>query len=308
MTLYPDSSRQITIPVRATSITLCWPGVGVVRNLTVPPFTPSTDQVTVQIPAWEPGAIFSGVILGSDGNPYAGKVLSLRSSLGDSGEQATVKTDDKGAFSIKGLLPGWMSLRSDIDQNANWLVSLPAEGLTDVTLSIAAKPNRISLSGGINASLCWWLPDGGAPQRLACQYNWVNVDGLQGAGWMWAIDASGRGQYARLDIDHLPNDRYISGPTSTGSSLGLYFPLEPGKGMPHAVTLIGLDNRAGIEATFTQLPWQPSAMLNTTVTQISTVPPGKYRVIVDTDQGHAEAEVTVGDYGGRVRLDYPTEP
>jgi hypothetical protein len=94
-------------------------------------------------------------------------------------------------------------------------------------------------------------------------------------------------------------------PATSAPSLGIYFPLNLPCGLPRSVTVIGLDDRAGFQARFLAVPWHPSVLLHKTVGQINNHPPGKYRILVDTSTGTAEATATVTEYGGKVDLAFP---
>lgn len=236
-------------------------------------------------------------------------------------------TDAQGAFRVNGIIPGTVFIITDSsleiergNEHAGnghcWTFNVPEEGLTDLTLRASVTPvcfnaginaNVVTMSRGqMNTSL-WWLPDNGKPVCLPMGSPIVNYQNIPaGSGWLWWVDNYyGQSRYVRTTLTQHYQTVYF---TSTGPGLGIYFPLNLACGLPRSVTVIGLDERAGLQARFSAMKWQASTLLNKVVGQIDALPPGKYRVIVETVNGLVESTATVTEYGGKVEMDFPAAP
>ncbi|HEY3379742.1 MAG TPA: carboxypeptidase-like regulatory domain-containing protein [Armatimonadota bacterium] len=294
-------------PADAKTVTLQWLGVGIMKDLPLP----TAANATLDLPAWSPGATVTGKILSPDGTPYANKQLSIGTRLSDYPTTLRLTTDAQGGFTVKGLLPGHLFIVTDNDNNGGWTLAVPENGLSGLTLRVSANPiriNNISFNSGDNNAQAWWYPDGGSPTRLPVRYSSLCLhEAILGSGWIWLTDGySGDGRYQRFTM--APGEQQLSerGTTAaTGPTLGISFPLDLTKGLPGAVTLVGLEERSHIRVSYMYMAWQPSTILNKVVAQISAVPPGKYRVIVDTPFGMVETTTEVTQYGAAVELAFP---
>jgi hypothetical protein len=56
---------------------------------------------------------------------------------------------------------------------------------------------------------------------------------------------------------------------------------------------------------FDNIPWQLCPALGPITGQITAVPPGRYRVLVETPHGTIDTSVTVSDSGASLRLVMP---
>ncbi len=303
--LRPDSGGT-QVPMNAKTISLVWQGVGVIRDVPLPAYN-ANQQGVVDLPAFDPGTTISGKILMADGKPFAKRQIAA--TLNSAWSQR-VTTDDAGAFSIAGVLPGVFLIMVENEwPRAGWTLNVPEQGLKDITLQMNSRPIRLQgLPGGGEFSQVWWFPDAGEPTRLPMRYGDCAIyDLAAGSGMIWAVDgAQGEARYERIALRpgelnlHRSNSNLASGP-----SLGISFPLDPEIGTPGPVTLIGLEQRAMIKVRFPTMRWQASTLLNRVVGQINAVPPGKYRVIVETPTGITEATVTVTGDGGLVEMTFP---
>jgi hypothetical protein len=325
-----DAANLDALPAHARTMSLQWLGVGVMRHVPLP--QPALDpdgkmrvpRTVLMLPRWEPGATVSGSVLGADGQPLVKATLLIGTRLywTSVGDQETVQlaTDARGRFSVQGVLPGTLFIAPFLgqrSQTAGWTLTVPEAGLKDITLRIAANPLVISpLNRAAPANQeqqrAWWFPDGGTPSRLPISMGICASQELpEGSGWLWMTGGI-RGQadyyYLRLRRTDMPGVSYRADqPFPGGPSLGLTFPFDPRAGMPGGVTLVGEGARAGVSATFADMFWQPCPMLGLTVAQITAVPPGQYRIIVETCRGPVEAPVTVTPFGGSVSLRYPEQ-
>lgn len=305
-----NGNQNYEVPLDAKTITLAWPGVGVAQDIPIP----DGENPTVAIPVWNPGASIAGKILLANGAPYANKPVTVRNSgVTDSSAALRLTTDAQGGFTAKGLLPGMVTvfIENNYDQEnayGGWVVDVPKDGVKNLTLHIAAAPVRLNFNG--SANIAWWFPDKGQPQLLPVLYSSCAAhDVASGSGWLWWADGSrGTAQYTRFNLTAGQQYLQYDQNTNSGPSLGLYFPLDLIKGMPGAVTLLGLDDRAKLQVRFSQMDWKPSTILNKVVAQINAVPPGKYRVLVETLSGTAETTVTITNNGGIAEFDYPAAP
>lgn len=310
--LQPNSGNSIQVPMNAKTMTLVWPGVGVMREVALPAYDPN-QQGTVTLPAWEPGATITGKILSANGQPCANRRISAGANLNNNNFTARAQTDANGVFTIKGLQAGTCFISNDNDfPRGSWILTVPEKGLPDITLKMTAQPLHISgVPSGDNNNQVWWFPDGGQPISLPARWSECQLfESLTGSGMLWATDgARGEGRYLRFTMR--PGDIFLSndaGSMASGPSLGIYFPLDLEKGTPGPVTLIGQDDRVMLKVRYRNITWQASTLLNRVVGQINAVPPGKYRVIVETNTGNTEALATVTDNGGKVELTFPNAP
>lgn len=295
----------VNVPQAARKLSIEWPGVGVIRDLPIM-VGDENDEQQITLPAWSPGVAIAGTVLRTDGKPFANAQFTLWGSQNANAEAYyygyKLKTDKNGKFSVKGLLPGPVSIWHEQTQ-AGWVLDIPEKGLSGVTLRLAAQPIRISAQNIYGLAAIWWLPDGGKPCMLPNRSGeCAGHDLSSGSGWIWYIDHTGQGAYTRMTL--LPG--YNRVPVNHGGpSLGLYFPLDLQAGLPGAVTLIGQDDRAGINIAVSNMRWAPSAELNLVTGQIGPVPPGNYRLMVNTARGAVETTVTVTEQGAEVHMLYP---
>jgi hypothetical protein len=317
-TLSPMTGEQdFSIPWQAKTMTIQWLGVGVMRDVPLPPHQDRYHKQPQQLqptplPAWSPGAVITATVSGADGHPVADADISavIGGERNTAAYSKQLKTDATGKFTLKGLFPGPVQLW-DLRGNAGWAINVPADGLPTLALRTTATPLQTNMRGLDDKSLLWWFPDGGAPQILAHQmHDWWNIRDyalVPGAGWLWRTDnKEGSSSYQR----YIFNAGFNEIPTAVrvGPTLGIRFPLDLPAGMPGQVTLIGLDARAGITASYPQFTWSPSSVLGIVTGQIDAVPPGHYQIRVDTPRGQVSKEVTVTDDGCAVVLAYPPAP
>lgn len=309
--LRQDGGSSVQVPLNAKTMTIHWLGVGIMRNIPLPEFKPD-QQATVDLPAWEPLATVSGRILMADGKPYANRQFQAGIRSNDSSWTLRAQTDADGNFTVKGVMPGTFFVFTDSDyQGGGWTLNVPEKGLTGLTLKMAAQSIRISnIPSGDNGQ-AWWFPDGGQPVRLPMRYGNCSVFDLPlMSGMLWGIDGNrGEGRYMRMTLR--PGEQYLNSDSNnpaTGPTLGIYFPLDLEKGTPGPLTLVGLEDRANLKVRFSYMNWQASTLLNRVVGQINAVPPGKYKVVVETSTGNVEATVTITDSGGKVEMNFPPAP
>lgn len=298
-------------PRTSAALSIEWLGVGVMRNVPIPP--PAKGQPTkVTLPAWQTGASISGTVqcVGQP-LPHAKLVVRTRASRYVE-ERYVVTTDAQGRFTVTGLLPGPVQLfllDYTRGEPSGWTVDVPADGLRDVALT-AVNPQqamRRSLGGFGSEAQAWWLPQQDRPLSLPC---WGATLACQqppvGPGRLWyAVGGTGWSRLAPV------TDGLTAGAVAAGlptPSLGLYLPLDPARGMPGAVSLIGLGPLDGLRLDFPQITWRPSTLLGQVTGQIDTVPPGTYRVLVNTPAGRTETTVTVTqETGGVGQLAFPAK-
>jgi hypothetical protein len=89
------------------------------------------------------------------------------------------------------------------------------------------------------------------------------------------------------------------------NTLGLLFPCDLTWGMPGTVTLTGLGAREGIVVKMSFFNWQPLPELGVIVGQLDVVPPGQWRITVETARGAVSALATVSEYGGVAKFAVP---
>jgi hypothetical protein len=301
--VHPDDLAHgvtLQLPAAARTLSLQWLGAGVIDGVALP-----AGNGTVTLPAWSPGATITGTVTDAEGAPAADitLVIGARHSLSD--DNVTRTTDAAGRFSVSGVLPGpcFAYLRGDLP-DAGW--SFPVVGNTTITLRQAEAPVTFALPEELgNAQRVWWLPDGGKPlpvpstgRRGGNTDNGADTwrqctshDVIPGPGWLWATDGR-HGRSVYLPVNAQPNWNHLE--KRAAPTLALYAPLDAGCG---AVTLVGDGPRAGLTAAFPACFWQPLPLLNTTAAQIDAVPPGPYKVTVETKTGRVTLPVTVTEYG-----------
>jgi len=307
--LAADGRLDLPAPRKPATVSVEWPGVGVVHDLPVPPLTQG-QQAPLALPDWEPGAGITGTLQDSDGHPVPNAKLVVKTRLCNDYENLyTVTTDANGRFTITGLLSGPVQLfllDPPHGEPCGWSVTAPVEGTVTTVLTVV-KPEqtrRLMLEGPGNYTQAWWLPAKGRPQALPCWGIGIACHTPPtGTGRLYYI--IGTHGWARLcplttGLPAAPLAKPAPGP-----SLGLYFPLDKSTGIPGAVTLLGQGDLDGLRLDFPQLTWLPSTLLNQLVAQIDTVPPGTYNVIANTPKGRVESTVTVGADGGAVELKFP---
>ncbi|MHB9130591.1 MAG: carboxypeptidase-like regulatory domain-containing protein [Armatimonadota bacterium] len=297
-----------SLPTGAKTFTLIWPGIGVMKDVAIPQTDPNGEQPVITLPAWDAGVALSGKVINAEGKPYAKLGLAFSSGLGESrGDSWRVQTDENGQFSLKGILPGPIFVFSESGNSGGWSLEVPEKGLADVTLRQMNNPVRIPIyyGGGSESRAVWFIPDTGKPSRLPARWSEVVLhEPPSTTGWVWVTDNSdGRGMYRRYStgMDRSSDSRQAV----TGPSLGFTFPYDPEIGTPGAVTIEGQGNRADFKSIFSNFTWQPCAMLGKVVGQIDAVPPGTYKVTVETTRGKIEEIIQVTDFGGYAELEPP---
>ncbi len=155
----------------------------------------------------------------------------------------------------------------------------------------------------------WWIPAHGKARKL---YGYegngcVDLDFTPGEGWFWMLNpAVGDVICQHIAITQAEKE-FIKLPYSPRPkpSLGFAFPLEPRQGLPGTVTLDGEGALTGMHIDFPAFRWLPCAELGQVLGQIDGLPPGSYRVTVETCAGDVTRRVTVGEYGAALALEYP---
>jgi len=297
---FSTNEQTISIPVQSKTMTIYWPGIGYIKDLNLP----ADDKTVLEIPTWTPGATVTGKILMPDGKPYAGKPL-LISPGQDTESQLRLNTDAQGGFTVKGLLPGPLFIFTQADYNsAGWSLDEGEKGLSDITLRMSGMPIRAFAN---DSNELWWIPDAGKPVRLPqSRRSDCSVHDLApGTGWLFSLASSPENcTYTRATLQAGEQGSYNQPRNSNGPALALYLPLDIQKGFPGKVSLISQDERLPFRVQY-QTGWLASTLLGKYVFQFSALPPGKYKVIVNTATGNIEANVTVPTYGTSKELAYP---
>ena len=297
---FNTGEQTINVPAQAKTLTIYWPGVGYLKDLNLP----SDDKTVLELPTWTPGPSVTGKILMPDGKPYASKPINVSPGQ-DPDSQLRLTTDAQGGFSIKGLMPGPLFIFTQADYYyAGWSLDVSEKGLTDISLRMSSTPVRASAND--NNEL-WWIPDAGKPIRLpASRRSDCSVHDLSpGTGWLFNLAFSPENcTYTRTTLQSGDQGYYNPQRNSNGPALALYLPLDLQKGFPGKVSLISQDERLPFRVQY-QTGWLASTLLGKYVFQFSALPPGKYKVIVNTATGDIEANVTVPTYGTSKELAYP---
>jgi len=263
-------------------------------------------QTSSIVPPKPAGVTVSGTLLDPWGKPPAKtpvRVWDVPVNWNDGNESKQTTTDAQGHFSVAGIAPGWHFVMIDGTPDARWWsIRVPAGGLANVILRAVPESVQVDLPATRTAGpfTTWWFPDDGAPMPIfaACQHM------TPGDGWVWSIDREGLGNAMRFTT---APGRYYALDDLPGGALGITFPLTADALMPGALTLTGQGKRDGFQQTFTG-QWFPSTLLGKVVTQLDAVPPGEYRLTIETPRGNVEAPVTVGPYGGAANLTFPLGP
>lgn len=310
---------SISVPVSATKLSVNWQGHGFIKDVPLPPaVNPAGETPQITLPDWVPGASVNGQLLQVDGKPIPNTNLYL-SILGGNTQRSNLQTDAEGKFTLKGIPAGTYFLTySNGSKSGGWLLQVPDAGLPDLTLRLEDNPIRLNANtlfianGGVNMSdqgMYWWIPAGGKPIAVpryiySGELVWNNMP--LGPGELWVVDGN-QGTAGYLRFTPTPGQN-INQPLPAPAALGMYFPLDLEAGMPTAVTLVGEGPRVGLTATFPTFYWQASSMLKAVVGQVTAVPPGPYKVIVETSRGPVEKAVTVTEYGAYLTFEYPPAP
>ncbi len=312
--IFTERNGTPTFPVEAKKLTVAWLGVGLIRNIELPSAGNDTQRMrapapAVTLPAWEPGPPVGGTVLTADGAPYADQLLRVYSAMDKAPWlhkycELAVRTDARGHFTIKGVLPGTLMIYAGAETRGVsqpcWVREVPEDGLPEMTLRIAAQPFQVGVRRGNQycVPVTWWIPDQGAPSIWQAPFT---HDAPTSSGYMWATDGGeGVAQFLRYSPG-----QGIESANRRPRPLGLYLPFD--SPMPIGgikVTLIGQGKLAGISVPFRFITWYPSSLLGVLCAGIDDVPPGEYRVVAETTRGHAEATVTVSNDGGWVMLKY----
>ncbi|MHB9024311.1 MAG: hypothetical protein ACYC7E_09060 [Armatimonadota bacterium] len=288
----------VDAPLAANSVTIWWPGVGVMRNVPLPARRFSGQEIV--LPAWSAGVTISGRLLRADGKPFANAPFLLFSPLTPDAEGLSFATDAAGSFTLTGAAPGKQFLLAQQGYAATWILDAGRD-VSGITLRENAyiKPAPMLSRGSGDL---WWLPAAGTPVQVPEIGRRFFYGFPPGQNRFWCHDGD---QGSALYVFDMPGDVLRSPSASAGPSLSLSFPLNGGIALPGSVTLIGRDALAGLRAVFPHFAWAPSAILEQFVGQIDALPPGNYTVVVDTTRGKVERPVTVGPYGGNLKLDFP---
>jgi len=312
------NERNVTVPRKAGKISFYWPGYGTITDVALPAHADGNDgEAPITLPAWTDGVSVSGTLLNTDGTPLAKKAFQVMvKSPGQSryGDRASVilTTDDAGKFVIKGLPQGVIEVypntpnegfNSDI---GGWAYSVPADGLRNLVLRKTDNPVQLNWrTGRQQDQMLWWLLEDGAPQPLPISgmYGQQRLyQPLVGTGYLWSISPDGRGFLERMTLPAGNSISLTDDGNTTTSPLGLYLPLNPATNPPQRISLCGQGSRAGLSVDFVNLRWQPVALLDSLVTQIDAVPPGKWLLRVRSDGKITEYPVEIGETGAAVHL------
>ncbi|HEY3376482.1 MAG TPA: carboxypeptidase-like regulatory domain-containing protein [Armatimonadota bacterium] len=323
-----EPMRFFYTPLLAKTFTVQWLGVGGMRNVAIPAPVYNKDwqryeTPPVTLPAWEPGLEVSGRIISADGQPLCNARLAIGHNLVAFGQELNeaviTKTDALGHFRVAGVLPGTLFVMLyDNKEEAGrrlapgWTLTVPESGLSEITLRVAAHPVNfyVGYCSLEKTRTAWWFPDeGGKPVQIPLLGEYCCSQQVKlGQGWLWLTGGEdGRAHYYHLDLtkrlDMIYNTQML--PQTGGPGLGVAFPLDAQAGIPGALALIGEGTRAGVRAVWDDMRWRPYPALGLVLGQIDAVPPGHYRLQVQTVRGRVEAPVTVTQDGGFVMLAYP---
>ncbi len=319
-----DDTAYINLSSTLKTFTIVWQGVGIIRDVPVP----ADDTKVIDLPAWDPGVTINGTVLGSDGKPLPRSDMYLENidaaQNGSGGQQ--VRPDAQGAFVLKAIFPGEYTLYNQSGEYPGvWRLTVPAQGVKDITLRVPEKSVRVSLDSlwqnnnsqmgeyqsmgyyGNSPVVRYWFPDGGKPAALYTRNDYNNnafYDLKPGKGALWVFNTgSGQGVYARTTLTYDEND--LRQTPLINSTLALYLPLDFEAGPPGALTLTGQDTLADIHLALPATLWQPSILLHRYVYQVGAVPPGKYAITIDSPRGPVTTDATVGEYGTYQELAFP---
>ena len=308
----------LLVPRQATKVTFYYPGIGVIANVPLPerPTADTTKPPVTHLPVWVDGTCLAGTILRADGTPWAKQrcVITPRALAQPyTSTGITVRTDENGAFQLKGLPAGIMDIfpnltNEPVNNAGGWALNMPAAGLKDVALKLTRSIFRVDINApGQSYQTAWWIPDQGTPEplpigmlRQVCSYRAPSVP-----GHVWVIAPTGASVLLRveppIDINRSWSASDIDARIAS-TSLGLYLPLNPNAPFPTRVTLIGQDRLAGVSVEFTNLRWQPFPLLGSLASQIDAVPPGRWRVRLENGTSTIERIVEVNENGGALQM------
>jgi len=303
-TVYAPSSGTgapvtCTVPPAAKTVSVEWIGVGVLRNVPLPPA--AGGNAPLALPAWSPGAAIAGRLLMADGTPLANAGCQLADAC-VANARAAFTTDADGRFTVKGLLPGCFFItQQSTGAWGGWAVTVPEAGLTGLTLRAARRMGISEVPH--NDHQYWWMPTLGAPVRLPCDGMQASTyDALEGDGWLWDVSNTGEAQVlAWKPQEGIQNYRRLE-TVKAAPSIGLSLPLQPDVSPLGTVTLTGVGTCAVLSITFTAFRWRPSSLFGRYFGQIDAVPPGTYRLAVVTTRGLLESSVEVTARGAIVEL------
>lgn len=306
---------NFAIPVETKTLTFYAPGIGIIRNVPVPPA--GDPKASILLQGWQPGVTVAGQLLDEAGQPLANTALRLNAEFEYAGMPETT-TDAQGKFRFANLLPGIYFVtaqprpairsmeRSFIERTDTcWTLQVPEAGLPDAVLSV--KDGIRINTGGYGRDGLWWFPAKGAPMRLAAidQARYCSL--TLGDGMLWFKESFNREEsmLRRCMLQPGPdmlaiNDGYQD---QVGSYLGLFVSLKGANYYPDDIELIGLDKLAGFSVHFDgNHCWQPSPELGITAAQLGPFPTGKYHVIIGTGDKQISKEVTITENGANVTL------
>lgn len=303
-----DNAFTLPVPIAATSASFMRPGGGVIRDVPLPKEVAAGDPPLV-LPPWQPGVAISGRLCSADGMPANRGVLRLINAEGEVATTSQIITDAEGKFSIVNMLPGVYFLT--LGERAGfggWTLTVPEAGLTDLTLTTGPRTGVVGVFsvGSSRSADYWWVPERGTPMRLPVESRMaVTFATLPMPGAVWQVDTR---TGASVLIPSTPGEIALGDTlTTTGSSLAISFPWDPSQPLPGAVTLAGTGDRVALAFTFTNFPWYPSSLLGMIAGQIGAIPPGTYKLTVQTPAGAVTREVIVPRAGITVELKFPVK-
>jgi hypothetical protein len=298
---------------------LNWLGVGEITYTHPLSITPTAER-TMQLPAWQPGSVISGEVQNADGTPFARGTIHLLQgrdrfvpsvqreayTFGGAGRELELVTDDQGRFTARGCYDGLIKIIAYRTGTSSpigaWIKKIENHRAT-VQLRIPTQQGSVTFfdcDNGIHGA-AWWIPDTqGYPWPLCMEINTLYENFVRrSSGYLWIFDGLiGRSYYLRS----IPGQKILPATAQPHAGLALYFPLNTNF-LPGAVRL--RHYREPMEVVFPRPRWQPASLLNASVAQIDAVPPGRYRLTVDTTAGQVIEEIEVEEYGTDIFLPLP---
>jgi hypothetical protein len=149
--------------------------------------------------------------------------------------------------------------------------------------------------------VAWWLPDAGTARRLAAFYDNIgDYDAPRTSGWVWCVDNNGQVTARYLTVTP---KRILLRHARQGATLTVTFPLDMTAGLPGVMHIT--HTQTGVTLDVPPAIWHASPLFNKVFGQCISLPPGAYRIVIDTLRGPVTRDVTVGTQGVSLSLTYP---
>ncbi len=138
-----DGIANIELPVDANTLSIQWPGVGVVSNILIPPYN-GYRIARIRIPLRTIGLHVAGRLVAEDGAALRGQELTFILPGQRPEDAISVITGYNGSFDVSGLLLGSLTAQAVIDGvTYTWPITMTNEALPPMVLRVTSEAARL---------------------------------------------------------------------------------------------------------------------------------------------------------------------